>query len=575
MDQYQLAEIFDRISALLEIKGEVVYKRLAYKRAADSLRDLNADLQQLHAENRLEEIPGVGKAIAEKIAELLDTGHLRFLEKLEAEIPPSLVELLSIPEVGPKKALLFYKEAGVTSLAELEAAAREGKLSQLPGIGPRTEARILANIEAHTRRSVRMPLREARIAGERWLRWLRGLPGVQQADLAGSIRRWRSTIGDIDLVAASADPKPVMEAFVNHPEVKLVNDHGEYKSSVLLNSGISVQLWVQPPERYGTLLFHGTGSKDHNVRLRELAQQRGLSLSERGLVDKEGREQLFADEEQLYKAFDLPWIPPELRENRGEFEAARNGRLPELIRLEDLTAELHSHSNWSDGSLPILKMAQAALERGLRVLAITDHSQSLGVANGLSPERLRAQRKEIDAAQAELGDSILLLQGVEMEIRADGMLDLDDDTLAGLDIVIASLHVGLRQPREEVTRRMLTAIRNPHVDLIAHPSGRLLGRRDGADLDWDAVLAAAKEHGVALEINAHPDRLDLDDIYAHRAAEMGIPIAINTDAHSPADMDLREYGVYIARRAWLGPAQVINTWPAERLLRWLRERQPS
>ena len=301
--------------------------------------------------------------------------------------------------------------------------------------------------------------REARIAGERWLRWLRGLPGVQQADLAGSIRRWRSTIGDIDLVAASADPKPVMEAFVNHPEVKLVNDHGEYKSSVLLNSGISVQLWVQPPERYGTLLFHGTGSKDHNVRLRELAQQRGLSLSERGLVDKEGREQLFADEEQLYKAFDLPWIPPELRENRGEFEAARNGRLPELIRLEDLTAELHSHSNWSDGSLPSLKMAQAARERGLRVLAITDHSQSLGVANGLSSERAARPAKKSTPHRPSWAIPSCCCRVWEMEIRADGMLDLDDDTLAGLDIVIASLHVGLRQPREEVTRRMLTAIR--------------------------------------------------------------------------------------------------------------------
>jgi DNA polymerase (family 10) len=329
---------------------------------------------------------------------------------------------------------------------------------------------------------------------------------------------------------------------------------------------------VHPPERFGTALQYATGSKDHNVRLRELALKRGLSLSDQAFLKPDGSELLCAAEEEVYATLGLPWIPPELREDRGEVQAALAGELPTLIETGDVRAELHSHSTWSDGTLTIRQMAQAAISRGLKVLAITDHSASLGVAGGLSVDELKAQRLEIDAVQTELGDAIRLLQGCEVEIRADGALDFPDEALAGLEIVIAALHSSLRQPREQVTERLLKAMRNPHVDVIAHPTGRLIPNREGADLDMDAVLATAAEHGVALEINAHPSRLDLEDIYARRAWQMGIRLCINTDAHSASDLDMLPFGVATARRGWVQAQHVVNTWQPERLLGWLRGR---
>ncbi len=567
-----LAAIFDRISNLLEIKGEVIYKILAYRRAADSLRALPEDINTVRAEGRLEKIPGVGKAIAEKIDELLTTGHLGFLDRLQEEVPPTLVDLLEVPDVGPKKARLFWKEAGITTLAELEAAAREQHLRSLPGIGEKSEARILAGIEALSRRSDRMLLGTAWPIARHWLEFLRAIPGAQRVEAAGSLRRWRQTIGDIDLVAAADAPGPLMDSFIGSEEVLRVLGQGENKSSVELHNGVKMQLWIQPPERFGSLYLFVTGSKDHNVRLRELAQRKRLSLSERGLQDEQGNLQTFADEEGVYNALGLPWIPPELREDRGEIQAAKERALPNLVQLTDLRSELHAHSLWSDGDVTIEEMARAAMARGLKLLAITDHTHSLGIANGLSVERLREQRVEIDMLQTKLGDSIRLLQGAEVEIRADGSLDFPDEVLAELDVVIASLHVSLRQPRETITARLLNAMQNPHVDIIGHPSGRLLPNREGADLDWDVVLPAARESGVALEINSSPNRLDLDEVYARRAAEMGIPLSIDTDAHSPDNLDLREYGVSVARRAWVGPENVITAWPVERLLSWLENR---
>ncbi len=439
-------------------------------------------------------------------------------------------------------------------------------------MGEKSEARILEGIEALRRRSHRLPLGIARPMALRWLDWLRQQPGVVRAELAGSLRRWRPTVGDLDLVAASYQPEALMDAFVHHPEVYRIVAQGENKASIETKSGTRLQLWCQPPEKFGSLWQYATGSKDHNVRLRGLAQKRGLSLSEHGLSDEEGRETHYTTEEDLYQALGLPWIPPELREDRGEIEAALNGTLPPMLQRDDLRAELHTHSTWSDGAATLEEMIAAAYQRGLRVIAITDHSASLGVANGLTPERLRQQRAEIEALRQRWGDKIVILQGAEVEIRADGHLDYPDEVLAELDIVIASLHVSLRQPRAEVTQRLLNAIRNPHVDIIGHPSGRLLPNRDGADLDWEAVLATAQQHGVALEINANPARLDLDDVYARRAAEMDIPMALNTDAHTPTDFDLIEYGIGIARRAWVEPSQIINTWSPERLLAWLRAR---
>jgi DNA polymerase (family 10) len=572
LSNHDLAGIFQKIADLLEIKGEVIYKTLAYRKAAENLNELGRDVNDVWREGKLTDIPGVGKAIAEKIDELLLTGELGFYNKLTAEVPETLADELQVPDLGPKKVALFWRELGITNLAELEAAARQEKLRHLPGMGAKSEAKIVAGIEALSRRTTRIPLGRAWPVAQELLDFLRSVAGVRAAEAAGSLRRMRDTVGDLDLLVATSDSQAVMDAFVGRGDVARVLGHGETKSSVEFTHELRAQLWAHPPERFGTALQYATGSKDHNVRLRELALKQGLSLSEHALTKQDGSEILCPTEEKVYSTLGLPWIPPELREDRGEVQAARSGTLPKLITLDDVQAELHSHSTWSDGKLTIKEMAEAARARGMRVLAITDHSQSLGVAGGLSVEDLREQRQEIDAVQGELGDSIRLLQGAEVEMRADGSLDYPDEVLAELDVVIASLHMGLRQSRQKVTERTLNAIRNPHVDIIAHPTGRLIPDRQPADLDMDAVLEAAAQHGVALEINAHPSRLDLNDIYARRAIELGVRLTINTDAHSDSDLDMLHFGVATARRAWAGAEQVINTWDSERLLDWLRIR---
>ncbi|MEJ2261876.1 MAG: DNA polymerase/3'-5' exonuclease PolX [Anaerolineales bacterium] len=568
----ELAEVFQTIADLLEIKGEVIYKILAYRKAADSLNNLGRDASEYWREDKLTEIPGVGKAIAEKIDELLTTGKLEFLEKLTAEVPSSLADLLQVPDLGPKKVALFWHELDITTLDELAEAARAGKLRGLPGMGEKSEAKVIAGIEALARRTTRIPLGRAWPAAQELLAFLRGTAGVEAAEAAGSLRRMRATVGDLDLLVAASDSVAVMDAFVHRPDVARVLGHGETKSSVEFNNGLRAQLWAHPPERFGTALQYATGSKDHNVRLRELALKKGLSLSDQAFIKEDGDEILCATEEEVYALLELPWIPPELREDRGEVQAALAGKLPTLVELNDMCAELHCHTTWSDGKLPVKEMAEAARDRGYKILAITDHSPSLGITGGLSEEDIKVQRAEIDAAQKDLGNSIRLLQGVEMEIRADGTLDYPDEILTKFDIVCASLHVSLRQPREKITERLLNAIRNPKVDMIGHPTGRLIPDREGADLDMEAVLAAAAESGVALEINAHPARLDLDDVYARRAIELGIPLSINTDAHSPEDMDLMHFGVATARRGWVEAKDVINTWETEKLIGWLKNR---
>jgi DNA polymerase (family 10) len=568
-----LAEVFERISSLLEIKGEMVFKIRSYQRAAESLRALGEDIHIVAAEGRLNQVPGVGKAIAEKIQELLSTGKLGFLEKLENEVPPTLLELLEVPDVGPRRAALFWKELGIVDLAGLEKNARAGKLRGLPGMGEKTEARIIAGIEARARRTDRMTLGLAWSTARRWLDWLRVQPGVLRAEAAGSLRRWRETIGDLDLVAAVAADSPVMENFIHHPEVQQILGQGDTKASVELKGGVRIQLWVASSGRFGGLWAYATGSKAHNVRMRDLALKKKLSLSDRGLLTEDGQLWEYAEEPAVYAALGLPWIPPELREDRGEIEAALKKRLPRLIETADFRAELHTHTTWSDGVASVREMAQAAITHGYQTYAITDHDASLGITRGLDPQRLAQQAVEIKQVQAELGDSLRLLHGIEVDILSDGSLALPDDVLAGLDIVIASLHVNLRQPREAITKRLLSAVRNPLVDVIGHPSGRLLPNREGADLDWDAILSAAKESGVALEINASPSRLDLNDVYAHRAIELGIPLVINTDAHSPRDLDETLYGVSVARRAWAPPEVVINTWDTDRIVEWLEKRE--
>lgn len=568
----ELAEIFYKIADLLEIKGEVIYKILAYRKAADSLKDLSRSAYDLWQEGRLTDIPGVGKAIAEKIEELFSTGKLGYYENLIQEVPPSLADLLQVPDLGPKKIALFWQQMGITDLAGLEAAARAGKLRDLPGMGARSEAKIIAGIESLARRTTRTPLWKAWPVAQGLLAQLRVIPGVHTAEAAGSLRRMRETVGDLDLLVAAHDSKAAMDAFSHLPGVLRVLGSGETKTSVEFEDGMRAQLWAHPPERFGTALQYATGSKDHNVRLRELALKMGLSLSDQAFLKSDGSEILCATEEEVYSILGLPWIPPELREDRGEVQAAKAGELPRVIALQDIKAELHCHSTWSDGKASILEMAQAAKAHGYQVLAITDHSPSLGITQGVKPEDFARQRAEIAAAQAAVGDSLLILQSSEVEIRADGSLDYPDAILENLDIVFASLHVSLRQPQEQITARLLNAMRNPHVDVIGHPTGRLIPDREGADLDMDAILRAAAESGVALEISAHPQRLDLNDMHARRAIELGIPLSINTDAHRPEEMDLMHFGVAVARRGWVEARHVINTWERQDLLAWLRAR---
>ena len=573
MNNRDAAQVFYNIADLLEIKGEQIYKVLAYRRAAESILSLGRDLRGVWKEGGLETIPGVGKAIGAKIDELLRTGKLEFYEELKAEVPATLAEVLRVGDVGPKKAARFWKELGITTLDQLERAARDGRLRGLSGMGEKSEARILASIEALRRRqSGRIPIGTARPIAESLLQRLRQAPDVAKAEMAGSLRRWRETVGDLDLIVGATDPDAVMQAVRQFPEIARIKGQGETKFSAELVDGLRVQLWVHPPERFGTALQYATGSQAHNVRLRERALDLGLSLSEHGFKRSDGKEILCAEEAEVYQRLGLPWIPPELREDQGEVQAASAGRLPELVTLEALHGELHSHTDWSDGQNTIEEMARGARRAGLSYLVISDHSQSLGVVNGLTVERLRMQWEAIAEAQHRLGDSILLLRGAEVEIRADGELDYPDEILAALDVVTASVHTSLRQSRERVTARMLSAVRNPHVDVIGHPTGRMVGGRDPAELDLEVVLAAARESGVALEINAHPARLDLKDAHARRAVEMGCRLAINSDAHSPADLELRPYGVATARRGWVGAESVVNAWPRERLLAWLGQR---
>jgi DNA polymerase (family 10) len=573
MTNKEVAERLERIADLLQIKGEVIYKILSYRKAAESLTSIGRDINAVRAEGALLEIPGIGKAIAGKIEELLDGGEMEFEKKLLQEVPASLAELLQVPDLGPKKIKLFWNECDIVDLKGLESAAKEGKLRGLAGMGPKSEQKILDGIASMSQRSSRVLLGDAWPAAQALVAELLSVDGVSRVEVAGSLRRRRDTVGDIDILVASENSEPVMERYTGLPSVSRVLGRGEVKSSVEFVDGTRSQVWVHAPERFGTALQYATGSKDHNVKLREIALSKGFSLSDRSLKRLEDDVEIFiANEEEVYERLGLAFVPPELREDRGEVDAAKNGTLPEPLEVGQIIAQLHNHSTWSDGQASVEGMAEAAIARGYHVLAITDHTSSLGITQGVDAEALLRQRDEIDEVQEKLGGRIKLLQGVELEILADGQLDLPDEVLERLDIVVASLHVSLRQPREKITKRLIGAISNPHVDIIGHPTGRLLLKREPADLDMDAVLQAAAETDTALEINANPRRLDLADIYARRAAEMGIKISINTDAHAPEHFDFLEYGVSTARRAWIEPESVINTWPKERLLRWLANR---
>lgn len=574
MTNQELAEIFALVGDLLEIKGEIVYKTLAYRKAAESLSGLGQDVNDIWksgGQKALMEIPGVGKAIAEKIEELLQTGKLEYLEKVKKEVPAELAKLLQIPDLGPKKVGMFYRELGITTIDQLKEAAEAGKLRSLPKMGEKSEQKILTGIESLGRRSGRLPLGNVLPFAEELLAGVRKMPGVKAAELAGSLRRMRHTVGDIDLLVASKKPETVIAAFVAAPGVARVTGQGTVKAGVEYHNGMRAQIWVHQPDRFGTALQYATGSKEHNVRLREMALDKGLSLSDQAFERQDETEILCATEDEVYRILGMPWIPPEIREDSGEIQAALENELPKLIETRNIRAELHCHSTWSDGQTSITDLAKAAKTRGYKTLAITDHSPSIGLVNGLSIERLREQRKEIEKLRKKMGDTLTILHGAEVEIKADGKLDYPNDILEWLDIVVASLHVSIRQPRAQVTERVIAAMRNPHVDIIGHPSNRMLPDREGADLDWDAVLKVAAETGTALEINANPRRLDLDDVQARRAIDMGIKLSINTDAHHPDHMDFIAFGVATARRGWVTSSDVINAWTPKQIRAWLKD----
>lgn len=570
VDNQTVAAIFSEMADILAIQGENYHRIMAYRRAAENIAALGRPLKEIWQAGELETIPGIGKTLAAKIDELMRTGRLQAYEKLKAQVPEGVVAMLQVPDVGPRKAALFWKELGITSIDELEKAAKAGKLRDLPGMGVRSEQKVLEGIQALKRRTGRVPLGIAWELAQAMLAALREVPGVVQAASAGSLRRMRETVGDLDLLVAAEEPEPVMARFRALPQVAEVLLSGPTKTSIRTHDGFQVDLRVLEPGRWGTALQYFTGSKAHNIRLRGLALDRGLSLSEYAIKREDGTEILCAIEEEVYAALGLPWIPPELREDRGEIEAALEGRLPDLIELAELQGDLQFHTTWSDGHASLMEMAEAARTRGLKYGLVTDHSHGLGVARGVGPEELRRQRAEIEEVNRKLGGTFRVLAGVEVEVRADGSLDLPDEVLAELDLVVAAVHSGLRQGREQVTARAIAAIRNPHVDILAHPTGRLIGRREGADLDMEAVLQAAAETGTAVEINSHPLRLDLNDIHVRRAVELGVTLVINSDAHDPAGFDVLRFGVATARRGWATRANVLNTRSVEKVLAWAR-----
>jgi len=573
LNNRQLADTFTLIGNLCEIKGEVIYVVLAYRKASESLMSLPREASEYWKAGKLREIPGVGKAIAEKIDELLTTDKLQFLENLKKEVPEELASWLQVPGLGPKKIAMIWKALDITTLPQLEVAAKEGKLRSLPGMGAKSESAILEGIASLARRSGRISLGRAYPLAQEIIKTLKGVKGVVGVEAAGSLRRMRSTVGDLDIIVAAKDSSAVMDAFVNLPGVSRVLGKGETKSSIEFTDGVRAQVWVYPPQEFGTALQYATGSKDHNVQLRQIALDQGLSLSDHSFKKIKGGGEIFcATEEEVYKTLGLAWIPPELREGRNEVALAKTNNLPKLIEVKDIKSNLHMHSTYSDGKLSMLDMAKAAIKRGLKVIVFSDHSVSLGVANGLSIERHKQQAAEIKKIQKQLGDAILILHSSEVEIKADGSLDYPDEFLASLDLVVASLHSSLRQPREKITERLLQAVNNPHVDIIGHPTGREIPNREGADLDMEVILQAAAKSGVAMEISASPYRLDLDDMHARRAKELGVLLSINTDAHSEEEYDLLHYGVAIARRAGLTKNDVINTWSADKLLKWLEKR---
>lgn len=571
-DADELAAAFEELAELSEIKGEVRFKVNAYHRAAEVVRSHGEELLDLDEVKELRKYPGIGEGIAKKILEFKQGGSISKLEALKEEVPVELISLLQVPNLGPKRAKLVYDELGVRSVDELRKAAEEHLLAGLPGLGPKAEQNILEGIEHMQTVSGRLLLHQAYgMQEEIESMMLERIPGLVITP-AGSLRRMKETIGDIDILVSAEDSAEVMEAFCSLPGVEKVLLRGETKSSIVTRAGLQVDLRVVLPEEFGAALQYFTGSQSHNVRLREIAKKKGLKINEYGVFRVEGDRRLAGEsEEDVYGALGMALPPPELRENRGEVEAALAGKLPALIERGDIMGDLHAHSEDSDGIASLVEMRKAAEELGYRYLAVTDHAANLKVAGGLERERLLRQVEAIRSLN-DAGDSpVTLLAGTELNIDNDGGLDYEDGTLSLLDVVVASVHAGFKQDRARITRRIVTAMRNPHVKVIAHPTGRLIGQRPPYDVDLRAVMREARETGTALELNAFPDRLDLADEHLAEAGEMGVRIALGTDAHRPEHLGFMLYGVATARRGWLGKDDVINATGPEELLAWLWE----
>ncbi|MCL4826780.1 MAG: DNA polymerase/3'-5' exonuclease PolX [Caldilinea sp.] len=583
-----VAAILSGVAARLQILDANRFRIIAFQNAAESIRNLAQDINAIDAAGELTSIQGVGKGIGDAIHHLLANGSDPEFDALFEQVPQGVVDMMQIPDMGPKKAKRLWEELGIDSVAALRAAAEAGQLRDLKGFGAKSEEKILKGIELLTKRSEqgaaeRMPIGAARPLALRIIAELSArLPdaAIERIEVAGSLRRWKETIGDVDILCVSAQPALVMETFRTLPEVADVVGAGETKSSVVLGNGLQVDLRVVERKHWGAALQYFTGSKEHNVAMRELALKQGWSLNEYGLTatgDGDapvGEQRFFEEEADLYAFLGLDWVAPELRENRGEVQAARQHALPELITLDQLQGELHSHTTWSDGVASVAEMAEAARAHGYRYWNVSDHSIGLGIVQGVDAEKLRRQRAEIDAYNrrcAEQGFDFRLLQGSEVEILADGSLGLPDDVLAGLDVVVASIHSAQRQDRETITERCLKAIRNPHVDILGHPTGRIIGERPPSEIDMERILQACRETGTVVEINANPARLDVNDVYARRAVELGCKLVINCDAHSPRELELAEYGVGVARRGWLTAADVINTRPLDAMLTLLKD----
>ncbi len=578
MTKDDVAAALEEIGTLLELKGENSFRCNAYHNASRSIQQIDGDLQQLIQSGTLGEVRGIGTAMVEKITTLVTTGELPYLIKLRAEIPPGLLVMLRIPGLGPKKIKLLYDQLQISDVENLERACHDGRVAKLKGFGAKTQANILEGIMFLGTVGQRVRFDQAYPLGLALVEQLSKLPGVSRSELCGSLRRRRESAKDIDILLCAADPKPIMDAFVALPEVMQVVGHGEKKSSIVAAMSIgghkvvlNADLRVVTEEAFPFALMYFTGSKEHNIRLRNRAIERGLSLNEYALSGPK-RTVTCKDEEEIYKALDLDYVPPELREDTGEVEAAQNHRLPTLIERGDLRGVFHNHSTWSDGTASLEQMALAAKKLGLEYFGIGDHSQSLKIANGLDVERVRQQHKEIDELNSRL-KGIRILRGTECDILEDGSLDYDDDLLKSFDYVVASVHTHFNMSSEEMTARICKALSHPAVTMLGHATGRLLLRREAYKVDLDAVLRAAAKHGKMVEINAQPLRLDIDWRHCKKAKAMGIPLVINPDAHSTDELEMIEFGVLEARRGWVEKGDVFNTKPLKQVVKELERRK--